>query len=545
LAAVLALLLFAAQADQVFGGAEELCGLAPVGGIAAQPDGKIVVCTIHGRCLVFVNERTGVFGRMQGGVFRFESDGSVDHSFRSELKVEPGRSYFDWSLSLQPDGKLLARGQKDRIARLASDGRLDQTFPLQPAQTNAPPVWADFFVLRPCALGPAGEIVGRGVCSDWGGGVNNGWDSGSGPIPVIHWFDSTGRFLHSSSWTEHAPDLAAHLTSVGIRIRRAHWFVPYGRKEKDVSYRPLEAPLEEQLADPGLAALLRRVADELPLSLCRYALRLPDGGVVLAFCEDKNPRAGRLARFNREWQWDRGFLARFELGHPANTVQLAWDERGGLLVIGALATLNGREFTGLARLLADGATDPAFRVSVTSDMRNSPIGHSPAAIAVQQDGRILLGGCLIAINGIPCSSLVRLNPDGSVDREFLARFSNAPFEEVKRRLAISRPNLAARPNAAAASAPGGATPVLQFQAEPAGASQTVWVHEPELVSDIVIVDYDGSPGESYVLQASDALNTPTWSNIGTNQTNGEGHGRFKDENADTAPIRFYRVLSLH
>jgi hypothetical protein len=329
-ALVLAFMLFASRPDEAFGGIEELCGLDGVGAIVVQPDGKIVVCTAHGRGLIFVNERTGVFGRIRGGVVRFESNGSIDHDFRSELLVESSGSVFDWSLSLQPDGKLLARGQRDRIGRLTSDGRLDQTFSLQPAETNASPVWADLFVLKPCALGPAGEIVVRGVCPDFGASVTNGWDGAIGPIPVVHWFDSTGRFLHSSSWTERAPDLAAHLTSAGICVRRAHWFLPYGRKEKDIFYRPLEAPLEGQLADPALAALLRQVADELPLSLCRYAARLPDGGVVLAFSEEKKPGAGRLARFNREWQWDRDFQAHFELGHPANTLQLAWDQRGGL-----------------------------------------------------------------------------------------------------------------------------------------------------------------------------------------------------------------------
>ncbi len=81
-------------------------------------------------------------------------------------------------------------------------------------------------------------------------------------------------------------------------------------------------------------------------------------------------------------------LARFELADTVNPIRLACDQRGGLLAIGSLATLNGQPFTGLARLLPDGTTDPAFRVCITNGIPNFPTTlQFPGAITVQQAWR--------------------------------------------------------------------------------------------------------------------------------------------------------------
>ncbi len=224
------------------------------------------------------------------------------------------------------------------------------------------------------------------------------------PVPVVHWFDSTGRFLHSSPGTEHAPDLAAELNVVGMCVRHILWYAPrHDRPDKAFVYMLPTPPLENQFADPAVAALLRRVSEELPLSLCRYAVRLPDGGVVLALCLGNGIMTGCLVRFDPGWHWDRTFLARYEMATTVHPMELACDQRGGLLVIGSLAKLNGQAFTGLARLLPDGTTDPAFRACITNGIPSFDMTMQfPGAIAVQRDGRILIGGMFTAINGVPC-----------------------------------------------------------------------------------------------------------------------------------------------
>jgi hypothetical protein len=530
-----------------FGNEDELYRVLPVAAIVVEPDSKILVRDKGGLCMRFVNQRTGVFGAIPGGIFRFESDGSVDHGFRCELKEEQGFYMWDRGLAVQADGKPVGLDKAGHVSRLTADGKLDPTFAQQAAGTEAPPVWADKGVLRPFGLGPAGEILVRDDWTNWNAVAASGWDCLSGPGPVVRWFGSTGQFLRATSWTEQRPSLAAHLDEIGIYVCRAHpSFIGITPHPTEVSYRPLEAPLEGQLADPAVSALLHKITDELPLSLWRYAARLPDGGVVLAVDERNGQGRGRLVRFDREWRWDRGFIARFQSGFLAISLQLAPDQRGGLFVTGPLATLNGREFGGLARLRPDGTMDPAFQVHLDAyaPPQVPALLHVPFAIAVQPDGRVLVGGDFFAINGIRCTSLARLNPDGSVDRDFSDRFAFERFEEAKQRLSVSRPELAARPTPAVASTTGSVAVAPGALRESPGRSQTICVRQLEAIEGAAVIDYDGAPNGTYILQAANSINATAWSNIATNQADAAGRGQFKDASAATAPARFYRVLSL-
>ena len=52
------------------------------------------------------------------------------------------------------------------------------------------------------------------------------------------------------------------------------------------------------------------------------------------------------------------------------------------------------------------------------------------AIAVQADGKILIGGNFTTVNGVPRHNLARLNPDGTLDRTFVEDIALAPNGEV-------------------------------------------------------------------------------------------------------------------
>jgi hypothetical protein len=94
-AARTALLLLLAQAQtipcalaaadaRVSGGSDEVYDLMPVGSILVEPDGKILVGDGYGLHLRFVDRRTGCFGRIPGGIFRFGPNGDVDHTVCGE-----------------------------------------------------------------------------------------------------------------------------------------------------------------------------------------------------------------------------------------------------------------------------------------------------------------------------------------------------------------------------------------------------------------------------------------------------------------------------
>jgi len=82
---------------------------------------------------------------------------------------------------------------------------------------------------------------------------------------------------------------------------------------------------------------------------------------------------------------------------------------GRILIGGQFTSVGGTSRTNLARLEADGSLDTAFVAG--ADLRMH-------AIALQSDGRILVGGIFNQLGGALRENLGRLNADGSVDATF-------------------------------------------------------------------------------------------------------------------------------
>ena len=86
---------------------------------------------------------------------------------------------------------------------------------------------------------------------------------------------------------------------------------------------------------------------------------------------------------------------------------------GKLLLGGNFLLLNqGQAQFGLARLNTDGSLDTTFKPGAID-----PNG-TVFSIAVQSDGKILIGGSFSSINGIARNRLARLNADGALDSTF-------------------------------------------------------------------------------------------------------------------------------
>lgn len=81
--------------------------------------------------------------------------------------------------------------------------------------------------------------------------------------------------------------------------------------------------------------------------------------------------------------------------------------------------------SGIARLNADGTVDSTFH-NVPLFKVNSPV----RSIAVQPDGKIVVGGYFTSFDSVPRSYLVRLNTDGTQDTSFTA-LPNNQIEDVK------------------------------------------------------------------------------------------------------------------
>jgi uncharacterized delta-60 repeat protein len=90
---------------------------------------------------------------------------------------------------------------------------------------------------------------------------------------------------------------------------------------------------------------------------------------------------------------------------------LAPASEGRLLVGGDFSLLAGVNRNRIARLLEDGTPDPTFNPAAYAD-------NTVEAVAVQLDGKVILGGSFTQVNGVTRNRLARLNADGTLDVTF-------------------------------------------------------------------------------------------------------------------------------
>jgi uncharacterized delta-60 repeat protein len=85
---------------------------------------------------------------------------------------------------------------------------------------------------------------------------------------------------------------------------------------------------------------------------------------------------------------------------------------GKYLLVGRFLRVNGQNYVGVAKFNADGTIDNTFNIGTGAD-------NDVLACSLQSDGKILLGGKFTSFNGVSRVGLIRLNADGSVDNSFV------------------------------------------------------------------------------------------------------------------------------
>ncbi len=285
-------------------------GLGRIEAMAVQLDGNIVAAGSE-------------------GVFRLHPDGSLDQAFSAAAPTLPGV----FALALQADGKILAGGSHF-IVRLHSDGALDDTFAL-PQQ-------------------PDGEVLTIAAQAD-------------GRVLV-------GGFFYS---------INGNYRPAIVRL------MPDGTT--DFGFNPAMGPLDivftlKELANGNL--LMNRYTADGQGNAFSALIRLhPDGSVDATFTP---PVTDSLIH------------------------AVAVQPDGRILLGGGFVSVNGVTRVGVARVAADGKLDTGFKPRVDQN-------YLVHALAVQLDGRIIIGGAFYSIGGVPRPMLARLNPAGSLDNSFDAQ----------------------------------------------------------------------------------------------------------------------------
>jgi uncharacterized delta-60 repeat protein len=139
----------------------------------------------------------------------------------------------------------------------------------------------------------------------------------------------------------------------------------------------------------------------------------PDGKILVggSFAYVNGVPHRNLARLNADGSLDSSFNASGAGLDTGDLRDIVLQPDGKILISGLFGSYNGTARTNIARLNADGTLDTTFDPGTGSN-------NTTFAIKLQPDGKILIGGNFTSYNGTARNRIARLNSDGSLDTTF-------------------------------------------------------------------------------------------------------------------------------
>ncbi len=324
--------------------------------------------------------------------------GSVDTTFTPS----EGLNDFVYALALQPDGKLLVGGDftaanglpRNRIARLHPDGRTDINF--SSISTNAGANGS----VRAIVPQSDGRILIGGLFTSVSGVARNHiarlnvdgnsdstFDPGSASDNLIYAMGET--FMGDG------------VTSTNRRILVAGNFTAFNGTPRNGIVRLLNDGSVDEGFNPGTGASGSNATI--------YTLTVQtDGKVIIGgdFTSFNGISRPHIARLNVDGSLDTTFDP--GSGPDASVRALAIQTDGKIVIGGLFESVNGAASSHIARLQPSGVVDSSF---ITGEGANDSV----YAIALQTDGKIVVGGEFTRANGVNRNRINRLNSDGTID----------------------------------------------------------------------------------------------------------------------------------
>jgi uncharacterized delta-60 repeat protein len=322
-----------------------------------------------------------VDGKPRENIAILQVDGGLDEAFGGGAPHPRVRS-----LTIQPDGKIVAAGSRSTesgtlhtVSRFGPDGTLDDDFIVQ---------------LDNSALVVAAQSDGKLI-------VGGFFNSISGQTRYrLARLDPNGTIDPSFIQGQSGPNRPVYAVALQ----------PDGRVILGGIFDQVDGRSNERVArlNPD-GSLDIAFADNLPFISGSVGALLPqqDEKIVIGGAFSSEQGRSRIARLNANGSLDETFGHSFS-GANNTVTALTLQPDGKILAGGHFTTLNGTA-RGLTRLLPDGQQDLAFRSPITSE-------HPQVeALALQADGKILIGGAFSLSVPWQTHTLARLHPDGSVD----------------------------------------------------------------------------------------------------------------------------------
>ncbi len=339
-----------------------------------------------------------VGGLARNGIARLNIDGTVDSTFDPGLG---GDSYVS-DIKLQPDGRILAVGEfsefdgvaRNGIVRLHPDGSLDSSFDSQPGIAGSERV------IMTLELQPDGRILIGGDYLSVNGVPQNGVARLRSDGSLDPTFNSGGNPTNGQTRV-----FALALQPDG-KVLVGGNFIHSQTFSSNSLFR--------LNSDGSIDASFRSA---LPLILMVRALWLqPDGRIFVGGGLRGGP--GRaIHRLLPNGQLDPTFSATLDDdAYGAEVFTLVGQQDGSILVGGQFSIVNGQRQNSLTRLNPDGTTDGTFDIGA---------GFGGVAevykLALQRDGKIVVGGDFNSFNWVPVNSIVRLHGGANAPQPYVYR----------------------------------------------------------------------------------------------------------------------------
>ncbi len=406
--------------------------------IAVQPDGKILIGGFN---------MTAYDGVPVGYFARLNANGTLDSTFNTNLSG--GFNNSTRTIELQTDGKILVGGPftqvgsnaAPRLARLNSNGSFDSAFTVA-GGTGLSNGVADIVVQAD------GKIVIGGVFDTFNGtpanrlvrlNANGSRDASfvsamtaAQPITALA-IDSAGRIL-AGGMSAYFDDGVVQRNTIA-RLSSVNGSIDPSFSVEQGTNGLINA-IGFQSNDLLVAGGFTVIRGKSQLAFCRLlptgvvnadfepvigtpgtvhaVVVQPDNKILIGgnFYGANSALRQRLTRLNPDGTTDTSFFpgqGEADVDMEVNAIALQPD--GKILVGGSFNSFGGVANPGLTRLNPDGSVDGTFSTSTGGV-------HS---IAVQADGKIVIGGLFAAVNGVfGHNRIARLNSDGTIDNTFTA-----------------------------------------------------------------------------------------------------------------------------
>ena len=343
-----------------------------VNSIAVQADGKILVGGAF----------TSIGGAARNGLARLDPVTGAADSF------DPNANGAVNTIAVQADGKIFVGGAFTSICG-ASRNRIARLDPVTGAADSFDPGASD--TVNTITVQADGKVFVGGAFTGIGGATRN---------RIARLAPATGAadsFDPSANGTVNTIAL-----QVDGKVLAGGAFTSIGGQARNRIARLDAGTGVADSFDPNASGTVNSIvvqSDGKVLAAGAFTTVSPNGGAALA--------RNRVARFERDGLADRT-LNDLNSGLIYATANQA---DGKILIGGKFSSILGVPRANIARLNADGTLDQFFDPGAIGDSRIGAV----YAIAVQPDGKILVGGAFYQIGGVARRNIGRLYGNGVVD----------------------------------------------------------------------------------------------------------------------------------